>query len=53
MVHHRNCIGTKQAERLKSRERRTKVDRLDGQWAQLLIGLLDRIGFMVNRLNCR
>ena len=38
-----------QAERLKSREKRTKVDRLDGQWAQWLIGLLDRIGLTVNR----
>ena len=35
----------KQAERLKSRERRAKVDRLDGQWARWLIGL------MVNRLD--
>ena len=33
----------KQAERLKSCERRTKVDRLDGQWARWLIGSLDRL----------
>ena len=39
----------KQAERLKSRERRTKVDRLNGQWVQWLIGSLDRICLMVNR----
>ena len=39
----------KQAKRLKSRERRAKVDRLDGQWARWLIGSLDRIGLMVNR----
>ena len=48
------CKGipsTKQAERLKSRERRTKVDRLDGQWARWSIGSLDRIGLMVDRLN--
>ena len=34
----------KQAERLKSRERRAKVNRLDGQWAQWSIGLMvDRL----------
>ena len=27
-------LQLKQAERLKSRERRPEVDRLDGQWAQ-------------------
>ena len=37
--------GIKQAERLKSRERRPEVGRLDGQWATWLIGL------MVNRLD--
>ena len=31
---------TKQAERLKSRERRPAVDRLDGQWAPWSIGLM-------------
>ena len=30
----------RQAERLKSRERRPGVNRLDGQWAQWLIGLM-------------
>ena len=44
--------NTKQAERLKSCERRTKVNRLDGQQARWSIGLLDRIGLMVNRLDC-
>ena len=46
-----------QAERLKSRERRPEINRLDGQWAQWSIGLMvDRvegrwsIGSMVNRL---
>ena len=51
-----------QAKRLKSRERRLEVDRLNGQWAQLSMGLtVDRldearwpmarwlIGSMVNR----
>ena len=33
----------KQAERLKSRERRPEVNRVDGQWAW--------IGFLVNRLH--
>ena len=36
---------TKQAERLKSRERRPEVDRLNGQWARWLMGS------MVDRLN--
>ena len=48
-----------QAERFKCREGRPKVNRLDGQWALWLIGLmvnrLDEvlwlIGLMVNRLN--
>ena len=40
-------INLEQAERLKSCKRRTKVNRLDGQWARWLIGLLDRIGLMV------
>ena len=35
----------KHAERLKSRERRPEVNRLDGQWAQW------SIGSMVDRLN--
>ena len=37
----------KQSERLKSRKRRTKGYRLNGQWAQWSIGSLDRIGLMV------
>ena len=41
----KGCLPKKQAERLKSRERRAKVDRLDGQWAQWFLGL------MVNRLD--
>ena len=36
-------ILSKQAERPKSRERRSKVDRLDGQWAWWLIGLMVRL----------
>ena len=38
-------IQNKQAERLKNCKRRPEVNRLDGQWAQWLIGL------MVDRLN--
>ena len=45
----RVAFATEQGKRLKSLERRTKVIRLDGQWAQWLIGSLDRIGLMVNR----
>ena len=45
--------NTKQAERLKSCERRTEVDRLYVQLAQWLIGSLDRIGFMVIMVNRR
>ena len=40
-------IRREQVERLKSHERRAKVDRLDGQWARWSIGL------MVNRLDGR
>ena len=40
-------LNLKQAEKLKSRERRPEVDRLDVQWAQWLIGL------MVDRLDGR
>ena len=53
----------KQAKRLKTCERRPEVDRLDGQWACWLIGLMvDRldgwwaqwlIGLMVDRLDGR
>ena len=38
-------LQLQQAKRLKSRKRRPEVDRLDGQWAQWLLGL------MVNRLD--
>ena len=31
-------IRREQVERLKSHERRAKVDRLDGQWARLSMG---------------
>ena len=56
-----DLILEKQAERLKSRKRRRDVDRLDGQWAQWLIGLMVHrldgryarwlIGSMVDRLD--
>ena len=32
--------GLKQAERLKSREKRPETDKLDGQWPQWSIGLM-------------
>ena len=36
--------ASKQAERIKSLERRPEHDRLDGQWAKWLIGLtVDRL----------
>ena len=38
-------LQNKQVERLKSHDRRAKVDRLGGQWAQWLIDL------MIDRLN--
>ena len=38
-------IRREQVERLKSHERRAKIDRLDGQWTRW------SIGFMVNRLD--
>ena len=43
----RLTFAFKEPERLKSRKRRPEVNRLDGQWARWLLGL------MFDRLNCR